>query len=122
MHSVFSAKELASNDRKEFSPHLTIAKMTKAAAGKTNKSKRKRNKKKKGKGGDEEGLHGIDRSAYVEHLDMEFGSQLAEGLELLSMIMPPVEDDYYHCFEKYSFNDSSSLPSASEDNDGQQGE
>lgn len=120
---MFSAKELASDDHKKFVPHLTIAKMTKAAAWKTNKNRRTRNKKKnKSKGGDKPDLRGIDCSTYAEHLDMEFGSQQAEGLELLSMVMPQTEDGYYHCFEKYSFDKSSNFPSGSGDNRGLQGE
>ena len=97
--SVFTASELSIEGGKDFVPHLTVAKMSQSASG-------RKKKKKNSKRGNY--LRGIDRSAYVELLEMEFGSQRIEGLELLSMTLPPAEDGYYHCFERYSFDTSTS--------------
>ena len=69
-------------------------------------------RKKKGKRGnsDDNELHGIDHSAYAELLDTEFGRQTIGGLELLSMIHPPAEDGYYHCYQRHSFTRSEGEP------------
>ena len=107
---MFATKDFVSDNHKEFVPHLTIAKMSKVATGpgrghKKNKTKKNR-KKSKGKEGGESDLRGIGHSTYIDLLDTEFGCEAIEGLELLSMILPPAEDGYYHCFQKHSFDSS----------------
>ena len=69
---------------------------------------KKYHRKKKGKRGssDDNELRGIDHSAYAELLDTEFGHQMIEGLELLSMTHPTTEDGYYHCYQRQSFTSS----------------
>ena len=100
MRSVFVAREISSanENSKKLIPHLTIAKMSKIY-----KKKQQKNKKKDDT--DKNVLQGIEPSAYAELIDTEFGSQTIDGLELLSMIVPPDKDGYYYCFEKCSFDD-----------------
>ena len=106
MKSVFVAREISSaNDNsKKLIPHLTIAKMSKIFKTKwKNKKKQKKNKKKDDT--DKNVLRGIEPSAYAELIDTEFGSQTIDGLELLSMIVPPDKDGYYYCLDKCHFDD-----------------
>ena len=107
VESVFVSKELVSSSARNFTPHLTIAKMSKMPRGWTQRGHKKHHEKRKGKKSgsyaDKKELRGIDHSSYAELLDMEFGRQTIEGLELLSMEHPPTEDGYYHCYQRYSF-------------------
>ena len=102
MESVFVENEIvAEQNSKNFVPHLTIAKMSKMATGKS-----KMRKKKKAKEHDKESnsLSGIDQSTYAHLLGTEFGSQPIEGLELLSMTKRPDAEGYYYCFERHAFS------------------
>ena len=104
MESVFASKELASNSATNYVPHLTIAKMSKKP--RTNGRRHKKQKKGNKRASSDESaseLRGIHHSVYAELLDTEFGSQMIEGLELLSMTLPSTEDGYYHCFQRHSF-------------------
>ena len=107
VESVFVSKELVSSSARNFTPHLTIAKMSKMPRGWTQRGHKKYHEKRKGRSYDKKELRGIDHSAYAELLDMEFGRQTIEGLELLSMEHPPTEDGYYHCYQRYSFTTTS---------------
>jgi hypothetical protein len=49
----------------------------------------------------------IPMDAYAKFMDKEFGEQVLEGLELLSMSKPVDEEGYYYCFSKNSFTGSS---------------
>ena len=80
-------------DKREFKAHLTIAKMSKMPP--------RRNKYRGRK--EAPGRRGIDRLSYRQFLNNEFGSQVINGLELLSMIEPKAADGYYHCFSKVDF-------------------
>ena len=82
VRSIFEKHGLPSTDDRAFSPHLTIAKVS--------KSSRK-------------GVKQIDKETYSEFVDAEFGSDVVRGLELLSMSEPVGEDGYYHCFQKYKY-------------------
>ena len=83
VESVFVTKGLAEKRNGDYTPHLTIAKMSRA---------RDRPRE----------LHGIDYHAYAEELsDTEFGSQAIEGLELL--LMSIADDGYYRYHDRSSF-------------------
>ena len=47
----------------------------------------------------------IPPRSYADFMDHEFGEQVLEGLELLSMseLYPLDEDGYYYCFSKSAF-------------------
>ena len=80
VESVFVTKGLAAKRKGEYTPHLTIAKLSCAR----------------------DRPHGIDYPAYAEELsDTEFGSQSIEGLELLSMSI--ADDGYYEYLDRSSF-------------------
>ena len=115
IESVFVSKDLSSSSTTNFSPHLTIAKMSKKPRPRAYYGRRhkKHHKKSKAKGGSESKdneLRGIDHSVYAELLETEFGRQTIEGLELLSMTHPAVEDGYYHCYQRHSFSTSEGEP------------
>lgn len=74
---------LPSTDVRPFSPHLTIAKVSRS----TRKSVRH-----------------IEEDSYLSFRDTSFGREVITGLELLSMSEPIAEDGHYHCFGRYGFN------------------
>ena len=84
VRSVFEANGLPPTDTREFKPHLTLAKVSKATR---------------------RGVRRIDSSAYAEHCETDFGTETVKGLELLSMTEPIDEDGYYHCFQRHLFSD-----------------
>ena len=87
VRSIFEAHGLHSTDTRPFNPHLTIAKV---------------------KNSQTKGPRGIPKEAYLQYIDAKLGSEEVRGLELLSMVEPADEDGYYHCFQKYSFEETMS--------------
>ena len=123
VHSVFEDHGFPDvGGQSSFSPHLTIAKMSLGRGG--------RRGRRKGKG-----LVGLREELYQEFKDTDFGTEKVlfppppsfspslppslslsfipflssilqvAGMELLSMVHPPDEDGYYHCFQQYSFEE-----------------
>ena len=110
--------------RSSFHPHLTIAKMSQTWRG-------GRRERRGGRGGRRGGRgrrrgKGLPEELYAEFKDTEFGVEKVifhiclhflyitppppslfkvTGIELLSMNLPPAEDGYYHCFQRYSFEE-----------------
>lgn len=78
----FSSGGLPTLDSRPFQSHLTVAK--------TSKQHR---------------MAEIPPHSYASHVEQEFGEQVVEGLELLSMNKPPDSKGYYHCFKKCSFDE-----------------
>lgn len=109
---MFVSKDLSSSSTTNFSPHLTIAKMSKKPRvhGRRHKKHHKRKKGRGGGGSEDNELRGIDHLAYAELLETEFGRQTIDGLELLSMTHPAAEDGYYHCYQRHSFTTSEGEP------------
>ena len=77
--------------RGHFSPHLTLAKMSAYRW--------------QGKRGRHPRLTGITEDHYDDFKETYFGVQRVEGLELLSMTLPLDADGYYHCFQRFSFDE-----------------
>ena len=87
VQSIFRTHGICSTDGRPFSPHLTIAKISKSSW--------------------RERIYSIDKQVYSEFTDAELGSEVVMGLELLSMVGPAAVDGYYHCLQRYSFEETS---------------
>lgn len=98
MRSVFAQHGFPDTDGRTFSPHLTIAKMSAY-----------REQRRRGRPSRQRRLTGITEEHYREFKDAKFGVQTVTGLELLSMMEPEDKDGYYHCFQRLSFDDISSV-------------
>lgn len=87
VRSIFETHGICSTDERSFNPHLTIAKVSKSSG--------------------RERIYGIEKEVYSEFIDTELGSEVVTGLELLSMVEPAAADGYYHCLQRYTFEEIS---------------
>ena len=87
VRSIFEMHGICSTDGRSFNPHLTIAKVSKSSG--------------------RDRIYGIEKEVYSEFMDTELGSEVVTGLELLSMVEPAAADGYYHCLQRYTFEEIS---------------
>ena len=89
---MFVAAKFPGIDSKPFNPHLTIAKMSTMPQGIERRYRQRTGRR-----------MGIERKGYVEFTETDFGHQVVDGLELLSMKLPADSQGYYHCFHRNHF-------------------
>ena len=89
LQNLLIESEIKTEVGREYNPHVTLFKTSKPKGG------RKRNSKGKDK-------TGFDDDLIEEFKDINFGEEIVEEIQLLSMNKPKAEDGYYHCEASFS--------------------
>ena len=88
----FEESGISFSDKKEYSPHLTLLKLS-----------RKSSLRKKG-------IKKVEESVYDEWLDLYFGEEVVKNLYLCSMQGTKEKDGFYGCLTTITFCDESDAP------------
>jgi len=89
LQNLLIESDLKTEVGRDYHPHVTLFKTSKPKGG------RKRNNKGKDK-------LGFDDELIEEFKDLDFGEEIVEDIQLLSMNKPKAEDGYYHCEASFS--------------------
>ncbi|XP_029109511.1 A-kinase anchor protein 7 isoform X2 [Scleropages formosus] len=79
VRKAFEAKGIPSGDRKEFKPHLTFMKLSKAHRLRS------------------QGVRKLDPKLYTDFAEHRFGDETVSRLDLCSMLKKKGPDGYFHC-------------------------
>ena len=96
VRETFTKEGIPSTDSREFSPHLTVMKLS-------------RNPKLKRKG-----IKKIPEESYASWVDMSFGEEPVNAVHLCSMNKKREKDGFYKCEATVTFNDAADEPSSTE--------
>lgn len=96
VRETFTKEGIPSTDRREFSPHLTVMKLS-----------RKPMLRRKG-------IKKIPEESYVSWVDMSFGEESVNSLHLCSMNKKKEKDGFYKCEATVTFNDAANEPASTE--------
>jgi len=96
VRETFTKEGIPSTDSREFSPHLTVMKLS-------------RNPKLKRKG-----IKKIPEESYASWVDMSFGEEPVNAVHLCSMNKKREKDGFYKCEATVTFDDAADEPSSTE--------
>uniref|UniRef100_T1IM56 A-kinase anchor protein 7-like phosphoesterase domain-containing protein n=1 Tax=Strigamia maritima TaxID=126957 RepID=T1IM56_STRMM len=85
--SCFEESKMVIKDHEKFTPHLTLAKLSKAPLLRTKRIK------------------AISRDSYADFAEDTFGVEEVDSVQLLSMSKRKAEDGYYYCQKEISLTD-----------------
>ncbi|KAJ8355955.1 hypothetical protein SKAU_G00187490 [Synaphobranchus kaupii] len=87
VRKVFEERGVSSGDGKDFKPHLTFMKLSRAPKLRS------------------QGIKKIDPEAYESFVEHSFGEETVSRLDLCSMLKKKTPDGYYHCETSVTFGD-----------------
>ena len=96
VRETFTKEGIPSTDPRDFSPHLTVMKLSRSPM-----LRRK-------------GIKKIPEESYASWVDMSFGEEPVNALHLCSMNKKKEKDGFYKCEATVTFNDAVNEPSSSE--------
>ena len=96
VRETFTKEGIPCTDPREFSPHLTVMKLSRSPA-----LRRK-------------GIKKIPADSYANWVDMSFGEQSVNALHLCSMNKKKEKDGFYKCVATVTFDDAGNEPSPKE--------
>ncbi|XP_028858567.1 A-kinase anchor protein 7 isoform X3 [Denticeps clupeoides] len=85
VRKTFEEKGIAAGDGKDFKPHLTFMKLSRAP-----KLRR-------------QGIKKLDPELYAEFIEHQFGDETVSRIDLCSMLKKKTPDGYYHCEKSVTF-------------------
>lgn len=93
VRETFTKEGIPSTDSREFSPHLTVMKLSRSPNMRKN------------------GIKKIPEESYANWVDMSFGEEPVNALHLCAMNKKKEKDGFYKCIATLTFDDAASEPS-----------